>query len=371
MFNKLKKRSPLNDSKNGSAIKKCLFNFKFESSLGNKKVLLFFSLVISFVLYILIGYGESLGDSKNSFESSYVLDDLDINILYDSENYEVSAVFNKPYAIISGNSLSINKLKLSNNYNFFIDVTNSKPGNYDVYVEYEGIPADLKVEIYPMLTEVFIREKSIVDYIPLIEIEGIDALSKKDLMVGIPEFIDDFNSVRIRETQENFNLIGNVKGKVDVSKFYSDKTVEVKLLVYDKKDTLMNNINLLDKTINVKIPIEKKITVVNEIIKEEVIINDNADELNKKTLEYNSLLSDYNLLENELKNLKLENNNLKTEFKNSSNNSSLYKNSFETEIVKLKDSITKLENEKNDLLAEIEKLKSEIGLESKVNDNAN
>lgn len=287
---------------------------KGKSKKGNLSIL-FLTLVISAVLYTIIGYEEIyIKNGKPNFESSYVIDNLDIEMRYDKENYEVSAVLNNPYAVISGDSLSINKLKLMKKYKFFIDVNGLKEGNYNVYVEHEGISKDLKVETYPMVVNVFLREKEIVNYTPVIEYVGQEKLKSKKLIVEVAELVD-LEKVRIRDTQENLSKVVEVKGIVDVSEFDKTREVSVELKVYDKDGNALDDINLIDKKVKVKIPIEKKVTVVNEIVNEtvvnEIVVDDkNSKEvikqLNDKTKEVEDLSNELNESHSKTSTLKVE-----------------------------------------------------------------
>jgi YbbR domain-containing protein len=239
----------------------------------NKFLVGILSLIISCVLFFSV---NTLGvDNKDgiSFTSTtegvYVIEDLKIDYKYDKLKYEVVPFIIEPYAVIKGDKQLINLLKWSDKPEFYIDLIDKLPGTYREEVKFKGINKQLKVEIFPGVVDLRLMEQQTVKLEPVIELEGSE-LVDKDYIVGVPELLK--SEVMIRDIQDKLNLIGQVKGKVNVSEMTATEDVEVELTVYDRNGKLMSDINLLDRSIFVRIPIEKKITVIKEEVVKEIIV---------------------------------------------------------------------------------------------------
>lgn len=278
----------------------------------NKLTLIILSILLSLIFFLIFATEENYKFGKAN-ESKYLIEDVNIEFRYDEENYEVASVINNPYVIVSGPSEKVNLLKLKKGYKFYVNLEGAQPGEYNLTVLHEGIDSDLTVEIYPFVVNVLLKEKEVISYEPIIELEGIDKLKERGLMVGLPEIIGETKKVKIRETLENFGKIGSVKGKVNVGDLKGKTELTVALRVYDKEGKELQNINLIDTEVLVRIPIEEKVIieeVINQIVVEEkiveekVVVNDNTDKLELLEREKNNLEILLVEKEKEIKNLK-------------------------------------------------------------------
>lgn len=261
-------------------------------SITTKLWLLILSLMVSSALFLSV---STVGNTtKEAFLSSsfsegvYVIENLNVDYRYDKTKYEVVNLSSEPYAVIRGDKALINMLKWSGNPEFFIELSGKPPGTYRETIQYSGINKGLTVEIYPSILDLRLMEQQTIKIVPTIEVVGQDKL-KENYIVSLPEL--DKEEVMIRDIQDKLNLVGQVKGVIDVSNMIKTQTVTVTLEVYDRDGSIIPNINLIDKTIQVTIPIEKKVTIVKEEIVNEIVVIEKEDSKETDTSKQNETQS--------------------------------------------------------------------------------
>jgi YbbR domain-containing protein len=233
--------------------------------------------IISLILASILAINVStLGEERNhefsftnSTEGVYVIEELNIEYRYDKTKYEVVPFVTNPYAVIKGDKSKINLLKWGEEPQFYIELSGKPPGTYREEVSYSGINKDLEVEFYPGLVELRLMEQQTIRLTPTIELKGIENV-KENYIISVPELLKE--EVLIRDIQDKLNQVGQVKGQIDVSKLTKTKEFEVSLSVYNREGNLMSDINLLDKTIKVKVPVEKKVTIVKEEVIKKIVV---------------------------------------------------------------------------------------------------
>ena len=211
--------------------------------------------------------------STSPTEGVYVLEDIKIDYRYDKTKYEVVPFINKPYAVIKGNKALINKMKWSKEEPvFFIELSGKLPGTYQEKVQYENIDPNLVVEIYPSVVDLRIMEQQTMKFVPQIDLVGTDKVDK-NYIISVPELLQE--EVMVRDIQDKLNQISSIRGTIDVSKLRTTTEFEVNLQVYDRENNLMTGVNLLETSIKVRVPVQKKTTIVNEqVIKEVVVVEE-------------------------------------------------------------------------------------------------
>lgn len=248
------------------------------------------SLMMSLLLYMSVSIGESGTKGKelsllSNTKGVYVIDNLKIDYLYDKTKYEVVPLVNEPYAVVKGDKRLINILKMTGHPRFYIDLNGKLTGKYQEKVNYEGIPEGLDVEIYPSIIDLRIMEQQTLRVKPVIELIGVEEMDSR-YVVSVPEVQVD--EVRIRDMQDKLNQVGQVKGFVDVSNMKKSEVVRVPLKVYDRDGKVMKNINLIDKWVDVKIPIEKKVTIIKEEVVKKIVVENKEDNKSGNTSPVNN-----------------------------------------------------------------------------------
>lgn len=242
-----------------------------EVKLKNKIFIFLVSLFLSCLIFLSVSSSDGkkgLSFSGNS-DGVYVIEDLNIDYRYDKNKYEAVPFVIEPYVVITGDKKLINLLKWSGKPEFFIDLNGKLPGNYREPVQFTGINKKLNVEFYPGVIDLRLMEQQTLKVVPVIELIGESKLDS-NLIVSLPNLLQE--TVMVRDIQDRLNQLGQIKGVIDVSNMTSSEEFEVKLKVYDREGKVMDNINLLDETIKVKVNIDKKITIIKEDIINEIVI---------------------------------------------------------------------------------------------------
>lgn len=251
--------------------------------LTTRLYILILSLVLSSALFLsvsTIGSSEKKWlDLTNSTEGVYVIEHLNIDYRYDKTKYEVVPFVTEPYAVIKGDKYLINLLKWNGKPEFFIDLNGKLPGVYREKVQYTGINKKLKVEIYPSIINLRLMEQQTIKIVPTIELVGVEKL-RDNYIVSVPKLLKE--EVLIRDIQDKLNQVGQVKGVVDVSGMTETQDVVVQLTVYDRDGKEMKDINLIDKTVTVRIPIERKVTVVEEEVINKIVKVENISKIDEQ-----------------------------------------------------------------------------------------
>lgn len=251
-----------------------------KATLRRKIFIAILSLIASCVLFLSVntlGSNDKGGfNFSTSTEGVYVIENIPISYIYDENKYEVVPFIVEPYAVVKGNKQLINLLKWSGNPEFYIDLTGKLPGTYREEVNYNGINKQLEVEIYPGIVDLRLMEQQTVKFQPVIELVGTESIDD-NYIVGIPEI--EAGEVMIRDIQDVLNQVGSVKGIVNVEGLTKDTRLEVKLSVYDKSGNIMKDINLIDTSVMVNIPIDQKVTVIKEEVVKEIIVTEEVEKL--------------------------------------------------------------------------------------------
>lgn len=216
--------------------------------------------------------------STSSNEAVYVMDDISIDYRYDTSKYEVVPLISEPYAVLKGDKATLNRMKWSKEKPvFYIDLRGKLPGTYQEVVQYENIPENLTVEIYPLVVNLRLMEQQTLTFTPQIELIGTEKLSN-NYIVSLPELGND--EVKVKGMQETLNNIGSIRGVIDVSKRTKTFEAEVVLQAYDRDGNVMPDVNILEKTITVRVPITKRV-IVNEKVINEIVVIENKDEVSE------------------------------------------------------------------------------------------
>lgn len=213
---------------------------------------------------------------------TYVLEDIKIEYLYDSENYEVQSFVNEPYAVIRGNASTLNRLKLTKKKpTFYIDLRGKKPGNYQSKIAYKGVDIeDVSVSIYPVVVELKLQEKQTVSYTPVFEYQNMRDFDVEHYTLSTPTLSDAASVIKIRDTQDVIGRIGKVAIYLDVENLTQTTTKKYKVHIFDTQGKRMNDVNILTPEVDVTLPIESKI--VNQSIIKEVVDTEKTKKLEKE-----------------------------------------------------------------------------------------
>lgn len=239
-----------------------------------QRILVFVSsLVVAGALFLTVSTTGGSSTSKllsasSAQEGVYVIDSPKITYNYDKTKYELASLSSKPYVVVKGDKQLLNLLKFSGHPKFTVDLAGKVAGSYRLGVDSTGIDKKLDVEVYPNLLDLRLMEQETYKFQPIIEVINDDVMSSK-YVVSAPELLKE--EVLVRDTQKKLSSIGQIKGVVDVSRLSKTSDVLVDLKVFDR-DGHEIKVNLLNKAIKVRVPVEKRIVVVQEDVVKKILI---------------------------------------------------------------------------------------------------
>ena len=130
-------------------------NKKIENWLSKTNTLLFVSLFISILIFIVIDR-KILTYSENSAE---VLSSQQVKVLYDEDNYVVEGIPESVDITLIGNKANLYIAKQSPANDVSINLWGLKPGTHKVDIKYDQISNGIKYSINPSTATVIIYEK--------------------------------------------------------------------------------------------------------------------------------------------------------------------------------------------------------------------
>lgn len=152
----------------------------------------------------------------------YSIGEVALDIIYDSETYEVVDQPESVQVNLKGPQTSITRFQLSRgSYEVFADLTGREEGVHTVDVKYRGFPSDLSVTIVPQYVQVELQEKQTVSLPVQVELLNSDDV-KKGYSVGTP-IVSPVN-IEVTAARDYVSQVKVAKATIDVSG--ADETIE-------------------------------------------------------------------------------------------------------------------------------------------------
>lgn len=263
----------------------------FENWLSRTNTLLFISLIIAIVIFVVIDQ-KVLTYSESSAE---VITSKQVNVLYDEDNYVVEGIPESVDITLIGNKVDLYIAKQSPVNEVTMDLWGLKPGVHDVDIEYDKITDGIKYNVNPSIATVIIYEKVSASKTLSIDLLNQDALNKTYI---IEDVSSDLDSVVIKGANYKVEQVATVKALVDVKSLVKsdgslsgelDSTITVSstLKAYDEAGNVVDveispskaDVNLLVSSSSKEVPI-KVITKGNVMYNmgiSNIAINDNEN----------------------------------------------------------------------------------------------
>ena len=128
---------------------------KIENWLSKTNTLLFISLIIAVVIFVVIDQ-KKLNYSSSSAE---VITSKTVNVLFDEDNYVVEGIPESFDITLIGNKVDLYIAKQSPVNEVTMDLWGLKPGTHKVDIEYDKITDGIKYSVNPSVATVIIYEK--------------------------------------------------------------------------------------------------------------------------------------------------------------------------------------------------------------------
>ena len=205
---------------------------KFENWLSKSNTLLFISLAMAILTFIVIDQ-KILIYSESSAE---VLTDQKVTVLYDEDNYVVEGVPENVDITLIGNKADLYIAKQSPTNEVVVDLWGLKPGTHKVDIKYNQISGGIKYTVNPSVATVIIYEKVAASKTLSVDLLNQDALDERYI---IDEITAKEDSVTIKGASYKVDSVATVKALVDIKSLpkivLGEKiTVSAPLVAYDE-----------------------------------------------------------------------------------------------------------------------------------------
>ncbi len=205
---------------------------KFENWLSKSNTLLFISLAMAILIFIVIDqriliYSES---------SAEVLTDQEVTVLYDEDNYVVEGVPETVNITLIGNKADLYIAKQSPTNEVVVDLWGLKPGTHKVDIKYNQLSGGIKYNVNPSVATVIIYEKVAASKTLSVDLLNQEALDERYI---IDEINAKEDSVTIKGASYKVDNVATVKALVDIKSLpkivLGEKiTVSAPLVAYDE-----------------------------------------------------------------------------------------------------------------------------------------
>ncbi|WP_088105803.1 CdaR family protein [Halalkalibacter urbisdiaboli] len=216
------------------------------------KIISFFIALMLFTMVNLDNISSQPGVLPSLSEGSYTLEEVELTVLYDEENYSVTDKTEHVQVNLRGPQSVLTYFQLIRpTYEIFVDVTEREAGVHTLSVQHRGFPSELTVSVVPQFVRVELQEKQTISlpvHVDLINSNEIE----EGYTVGTP-IVTPMN-VEVTAAREVIASVASAKAYVDVSG--ADKMMEeaVPVKLFDEAGNELH-LNVNPSIVDVKIPI--------------------------------------------------------------------------------------------------------------------
>lgn len=213
-------------------------NKKFETWLSKSTTLLFVSLFLSIVIFIMV-------DRKIitfSSQSAEVLKEQNINVKYNEEQYVVEGLPQTVDVTLIGSKADLYIAKQSSNSGVTVDLTGLTPGTHKVNIEYEQGLSGIEYSVNPSIATVIIYKK-VSDTRPLTyDLVNSEKIDSTLVVNGVKLDVDE---VTIRGAEYKIDQVTTVKALIDLEQLSAKETGtqtinNIDLKAYDVKGNIVD-----------------------------------------------------------------------------------------------------------------------------------
>lgn len=210
---------------------------KLENWLSKKNTLLFISLFIAIVIFIIVDQ-KIIAFSQSSAE---VLKNQVVEVKYNEEAYVIEGIPETVDITIIGNATEIYIAKQSPSNGVKLDLSGLKPGNHKISLDYSQAIGSVDYSVNPAVANITIYQKVSESRILTTDILNQEKLDNKLAIKNI-EIEDD--QVVIKGAEKDIKKVANVKALIDINNFVKQEegimTVsDIPLKAYDEKGNVV------------------------------------------------------------------------------------------------------------------------------------
>ncbi|GAE37130.1 CdaR family protein [Halalkalibacter akibai] len=216
------------------------------------KIISFFIAVMLFTMVNIDNLTSQPGGVLPTINPAYTLEDVELTVLYDEENYTIIDKTEHVQVNLRGPQAQLTLFQLSRpSYEVFVDVTDRGEGVHTLSVQHRNFPSELTVSIVPQYVRVELQEKQTVSFPVQVDIINSNEV-EEGYTVGTP-IVTPIN-VDVTAARSLVGEVSVVKAFVDVAG--ADKTIEettpVKLYDADGKELFLS---VDPQVVDVRVPI--------------------------------------------------------------------------------------------------------------------
>lgn len=221
------------------------FGKKLEGWLSKSTTLLFLSLFISIIVFIIVDR-KVLSFSENSAE---ILKERPVNVIYNEEAYVIEGLPETVDVTLIGRKADLYFAKQSPSQEITVDLTGLKPGTHEVNIKYNQALASIEYKVNPSVATVIIYPKVSETKTLTTDIINQDSLDDK---LVIDSVNIDNDKVVVKGAEHQLAQVASVKAMVDVKKLPVQEEGTVTL-----KDIPLKAFDAEGKPIDIEIVPEK------------------------------------------------------------------------------------------------------------------
>lgn len=215
----------------------------------------FVSVAIAVMLYMMVNT-NSVGNQPsmlmNQEESTFMLQDVEVEVIYNDEEYAVVDMEETVNVKLTGSQTSIMLFQLSRpSYEVYVDLEDRGEGVHNVPIEYRDFPTDLQVSITPSYMSVELQALEDVTYPVEVELQNRKAAAE-GYTFGTPKV--EPSEVVVTAPRAVHQQMESVKAFVDVSGADERIETEVEVFAYDIHGTLLE-FPIEPETVQVTVPV--------------------------------------------------------------------------------------------------------------------
>lgn len=218
---------------------------KLENSLSSANTLLFVSLFLAIIVFIMIDQ-KMLILTENSAE---VFKSQPVHATYNEESYVIEGLPETVDVTLIGSKADLYFAKQSPAHDITVDLAGLKPGTHKVNIKYSQVLPSIEYKINPSVATVIIYPKISETRVLSVDVLNQDSLDAKYVIKNVN--IDD-DKVVIKGAEHQLKEVAEVKALVDVRNLIKQEVGTVTL-----KDIPLKAYNEKGEPVNVEIVPEK------------------------------------------------------------------------------------------------------------------
>ncbi|MDQ0300318.1 YbbR domain-containing protein [Salibacterium salarium] len=233
------------------------------------------SLLIAIMLYTMVNMdnvSNQPGVLPDNEESSYMLNNVDVQVYYNEDEYEIVDMDETVNVELTGPQTSIMLFQLSRpSFEVYADLEDQGEGSHNVRLQHRDFPADLDVSISPRISSIELQEQKTISY-PV----DVQVLNEEDIEEGynLGEAEVSPGEVDIKAPQATHEQIDTVRTSVDVAGADERVEAEADVIAYDSAGNEVD-ISTQPESVSVEIPIDSPNVQVPISLSREGTLSDN------------------------------------------------------------------------------------------------